>query len=110
MDKPLTQWYCDVCGEKIEKAEDGYVVWGHDPEDSLLDKGFKIIHWGKCDDNRLPSSAALPDFLGADGLINLTRFLSIGTILCSHGQGRTSAMVADINEFADFMRRVQIPY
>ena len=108
--KPLEQWYCDVCGEVIEKPEDGYVLWGHTKGEIHLETGFKIIHQSRCDNDRLPNSSHLPDFLGQDGLNKLLgQFLSIGPIQ-AHLSGPSGPRVADIDEFVDFFRRLQVPY
>lgn len=107
MDKPLTKWYCDVCGEAIEDVKKGYVTWGRDSDSKAC--GFKIIHQQVCDDGNDPSSAALSDYLGNDGLAYLLSKLSLGPI-----KGALSSdsycCVGDTDEFVDFMRRVQTPF
>jgi len=109
--KPLGQWYCDVCGQIIEKPEDGYVVWGRDEENRRLETGFKIIHQRRCDKGRLPSSSALSEFLGQDGLNKLLgMFLSNGPIRALVSRGPSEHSVADMDEFVDFFRRVQTRY
>ena len=102
---PLTQWKCDVCGQMIENMDEGYVTWSASPEG---DSDFTIIHQSKdrCDDGRKHFSAALRDFLGADGLANLTAMLSHGPVTYGSGQPR----IANMDEFVDFFRRVQLPH
>lgn len=104
MSEPLSQWYCDVCGELIDRAEDGYVLWKTDGD--LLGFDFKIIHKVRCDRGGYPCSNALDQFLGFDGLTYLMGFLSVGPIKAAQSQSR----VRDLDEFVDFVRRVQIPW
>lgn len=105
--KPLEQWYCDTCGHVIESPSDGYVIWKTD--DNQKSSNFKIIHQGKCDQKSYISSAALPDFLGQNGLAYLTGFLSIGPVKEKIGQG-SHCDIKDMDEFVDFFRRLQIPH
>ncbi len=108
MDKPLTKWYCDVCGEVIEDVKKGYVIWKSTEE--MKDYGFKIIHQNKCDPrDNYPLSGALEDFLGEDGISELLSFLSIGPVKKYLGQG-SHCSVDDIDGFVDFFRRVQTPF
>ena len=107
MDQPLTEWYCDVCGEKITNVKDGYVTWKSTAAHKAHD--FIIIHQGKCDDQRNPSSNALEDFVGVAGLTYLLSMLSLGTVMHTQGQA-PHCRVADTDEFVDFVRRVQTPY
>lgn len=87
----------------IESAEDGYVVW----EDSASgDAGFEIIHHGRCDKSGKSNSGALRNVLGSDGLAKLTSHLSYGILKEGFGQ----PMIADMDGFVDFFRRVQLPY
>ncbi len=102
----LPHWYCDVCGEKILKADDGYVVWKDDEHHKS--HGFKVIHQGKCDkDKSFSLSAALGDFLGADGLAYCLSFLSLGALKQAHGE--THVQAGDLDGFVDFVRRMQTP-
>ena len=105
--QPLTKWRCDVCGELIEDVNKGYVTW-HGPSESGAPYGFKVIHQGKCDDNKANLSAALRDFVGVDGLAKLLAILSIGPLKTA--QGQSPRVVGDLDELVDFMRRVQTPY
>ena len=83
--EPLKQWYCDNCGEVIEKSKDGYVIWRRD--DNNFDCDFRIIHQGKCDNKREYSlSMSLDNFLGINGLQYLLQYLSIGIIKKNLGQ------------------------
>lgn len=105
MDEPLSTWYCDTCGNKIDSVDRGYVIWRSKgrPQD------FKIIHQADCDQEDHGSSAALNDFLGTRGLSYCLTFLSAGPIIQGCG-GSAVQPELDLTEFADFMRRVQVPY
>jgi hypothetical protein len=105
MDKPLTQWYCDVCGEPIDTPDRAYVIWKSDPADQHRDHSFKIIHQKRCDRDDHHLSAELKDFLGADGLAKLLSMVSYGPLKDSKSAG-----VKDMDEWVDFVRRCQIPY
>lgn len=100
---PLTRWKCDHCGQPIESADDGYVVW---EDDGSGDAGFEIVHQGQCDKSGKGSSSALRDFLGSNGLARLTSHLSYGILKDGAGQPK----IADMDGFIDFFRRVQLPY
>lgn len=104
---PLTTWRCDVCGQLIASADDGYVTWRHDEDHK--DLGFKIIHRGQCDDKQDPSSEPLKDFLGSSGLARLLSFLSAGPLQRARGH-KPYMQVGDMDGFVDFMRRVQTPF
>lgn len=107
MDKPLTKWYCDVCGEKIEDIKQGYVIWKS--TDDLKYHDYKIIHQSKCDIKAYPASTALKDFIGENGLAYLLSKLSIGPIKEALNRG-TYCQITNFDEFVDFMRRVQTPF
>jgi len=107
MDKPLTVWYCDVCGDRIEDSSKGYVIWQTSKD--MKGRNFKIIHQGQCDQRDFHSSAALNDFLGIEGLTNLLSFLSLGPIKKQIGQTPHCGII-DFDEFVDFFRRVQTPH
>ncbi len=107
MDKPLTIWYCDVCGKPITSPREGYVIWQSKPDEKYKD--FKIIHQRICDDKSYHASSALEDFLGDKGLGTLLSFLSAGSILVDDGI-KGAIRVSDLDDFVDFMRRVQTPY
>ncbi|PCH49311.1 MAG: hypothetical protein COC22_06810 [Flavobacteriaceae bacterium] len=107
MDKPLTKWYCDVCGEKIENINQGYVIWKS--TEDMKNQDYKIIHQTKCDIKAYPASAALEDFIGDEGLAYLLSKLSIGPIKEALSQG-SYCQIRNNDEFVDFMRRVQTPF
>ena len=101
-------WICDVCQQPITSVERGYVIWksGYDGGN---EHSFKIIHQTDCDLDDHDCSSALREFLGLDGLNLLLSHLSSGPV--RKHLGRTSrAPIPDLDEFVDFIRRVQIPY
>lgn len=107
MDTPLTKWYCDVCGEPIVEVKNGYVIWKTTDDDKS--HSFKIIHKNKCDLKAYIASASLEDFLGAEGLAYLLSKLSYGSIM-QRLERESHCEAADMDEFVDFMRRVQTPF
>ena len=107
MSKPLSTWFCDVCGNIIETPESGYVTWK--TSGSAGSHSFKIIHKIKCDLKDHIASAELTQFLGERGLTYLLSHLSAGPIIIS-ATGSSHRTVSNIDEFVDFLRRLQIPY
>jgi hypothetical protein len=113
--QPLTAWHCDVCGELVHKDEEnwkreGYVYWDDDRK-----IGPVLIHKTTCltrEIDELESSSELADFLGPDGLVKLTAFLSWGLVRSTHaGRSPTGCQLElDPDKFVDFFRRVQLPY
>jgi len=101
-----SKWYCDVCGEPIDDAKSGYVIWRSAAPSK--DRDFKIIHQSRCDRKNYESSNALEDFLGPRGVAYLLSFLSVGPALHNPQGGYNK--VADMDEFVDFFRRCQTPF
>lgn len=107
MDAPLTHWYCDTCGKQIVSAKDGYVIWKDTGSEGP--RSYRIIHHGRCDRRgEYNSSAALVDFLGADGFATATALISVGTVIRNRGVGSVAS--GDVDDWVDFVRRVQLPY
>lgn len=109
---PLTTWKCDKCGEKTVTADNGYVIWDGTVE---KERDFRIIHKAVCDDRRFTSSLPLSDFLGPLGVAKLTSFLSLGIFINQTWseerlQANSAIRIADMDQFMDFFRRVQLPY
>jgi hypothetical protein len=47
--KPLQQWYCDRCGEIIEKPEDGWLHWRREGEPPAWKVySIEILHPAPC--------------------------------------------------------------
>lgn len=102
-------WVCDTCAEPIRDAKDGYVIWDW-IEVSGQTANFRIIHSAPCTSRALgreDASAHLPTLLGPDGLSFLLSFLSYGTLM---GPSSTDTKVPNLDEFVDFVRRVQTSY
>ncbi|MBG6060148.1 hypothetical protein RCH16_003623 [Cryobacterium sp. MP_M5] len=103
--EPLTTWICDTCGDAIEDATKGLVVWNSD--ESLRKDGFKIVHKGKhCDLDRRMQSLEVAHFVGQKGQASLTSWLSYGPIK-NHGN---SARILDMDAYVDLFRRLQTPW
>lgn len=107
IDQPLTTWYCDVCGKRIEDIQKGYLTWK--TGDNLHSHDFKIIHKINCDLDDHPVSVPLRNFIGADGLSCLLSHLSLGPIMLAHGI-ESHCDASNIDEFVDLIRRLQTPY
>lgn len=106
MPSPLTTWTCDTCGDPVD-AEEGYVIW-KDTAGQAHD--FRIIHKKRCDDKDLQSSLPLADLIGPAGLAKLLSFLSYGRLEQMKAEPARPDRIGDIDEFVDFVRRVQTPY
>lgn len=115
---PLQAWLCDVCGELVTgHPNNGLVVWRTDRTDGgFRDYDFKIVHKTidsdpdprRCDPGSAQgyhSSLDLESFLGSDGLAMLLSWLSVGPL-----KGGGGPRVTNVDEFVDFVRRVQTPY
>ncbi|WP_457622551.1 hypothetical protein [Persephonella sp.] len=116
MDKPLTVWYCDVCGEKIyldggsgrlEPEETGMVQW--ETDENFKAYNFKITH-KRCD-LKYPSWFSLENSIGNKGKAFLLSFLNPGPIKERlYGRKIVEPKVKDFSEFFDLFHRVQTPY
>jgi hypothetical protein len=104
MDQPLTRWYCDVCGEPIERLKDGHLIWKADAP-SYKDHSFKIVHQRSCDLKDHEHSSPLSELVGVDGLANLLALVSLGPLKRSSIMG-----IKDMNEWVDVVRRLQTPH
>jgi len=100
------QWICDVCGEEIETAERGYVIWKN--EIGKPYHSWKIVHRGQCDLDDHDCSTALVDFLGVEGLNLALSYLDPGPFAMGTSEPRSS--IPNLKEFVDFIRRIQIPH
>jgi hypothetical protein len=105
--RPLKQWFCDKCGNVIDGPEEGYVIWKRNAEHKDYD--FRIIHQNECDDRAYSCSEALKEFLGRKGLAYILSFLSLGIVINALGSS-AEPDVLNMDEFVDFIRRVQTPY
>ena len=102
----LGPWICDKCGKDVT-VEGAVVVWASTP-DGLGD--FRIVHKKVCDPGKITHvySTALARFMGPGGLSRLLSYLSEGPVLTASGSSEGSR-VADVDEFVELIRRVQLP-
>jgi len=125
--KPLKQWICDNCEERIEKPGDGWLEWLVDKTESPIKgqphyHGFKIVHhlssspkqpfddcyyYKQSPEHQLHMGAALADFLGQHGLIRLLMFIHSGPV---HEKQYSGPHVKDCKEWAEIFRRLNFPY
>lgn len=108
MDKPLTIWYCDVCGKPINDVNEVLLIWKSDK--NMKDYDFKFVHKATnekrgCDMESYPSNMHLSEFLGLDGMAYLMSFLSHGNAIRKNGNS-----IKNLDEFIDVIRRIQTPY
>lgn len=109
---PMKQWVCDVCGEIIEKPEDGYVQWHRNSNGQIDD--FIIVHHltassrknhsGEC--YKYSSDRDLKSFLGEHGVLELHALLDPGP----YHMPECNIFVTDIRKWIDFYKRLQLPY
>ena len=110
--KPMKQWICDVCGEIIERPEDGYVQF-HRNEHGQYDD-FIIVHHRPASPRKnlqnacykYSSDSDLESFLGDHGKVELLSLLDPGV----YHLKQYRQMVADIRKWNDFFMRLQLPY
>jgi hypothetical protein len=120
--KPLTQFYCDCCGEIIQEPKHGWVEWltVFDPErGDYIFKGHRIVHHiaysprtGRdCYTYKKHigrSDIYLTDFLDKQtGIAEMLRFIDCGPI---HEPQFTGHYLGDLREYIEFIRRLTIPY
>ncbi len=121
LQEPLRQWICDACGEPIRNANEGYVEWLTEGDDSgRIAHGFRIVHnagfsprrksGGDCYKYSSYSGRAdlpLRDFLKHEGVALLLTFLDLGPI---HDPSGGTHRVKNMREYVELFRRVQLPY
>tara|TARA_Y100000588_G_scaffold201434_1_gene215043 strand:- start:58 stop:552 length:495 start_codon:yes stop_codon:yes gene_type:complete len=116
---PLRQWICDQCGEVIQKPEDGYLEWIRNPEG--LYEGFKIVHHKTASPLQYENDGCFhytnaPDrhdlhldaFIGNAGLPKLLSLVDNGCIADPFDE--TGIKVANMREYMELFRRLQLPY
>jgi hypothetical protein len=104
MSKLTGPWRCDRCGRPISSPAEGYAIWKQD--EGMKEYGFKIVHESTCGLPDHACSLPLDAFVGDDGLSYLLSFLSAGPVMDVPGR----SIVADLDEFVDFVRRMQLPH
>lgn len=109
-DKPLTTWYCDICGDLIINTASATVIYS---EKNNKASNFKITHKTCIATNNYDNllRIELNDLLGEDGLALLLSMLSLGPIKKHIGQPPYCDVAnTDMDSFVDLIRRVQTPY
>lgn len=111
--EPLKQWICDTCGQIIVKPEDGYVQFNRDINGQYDD--FIIVHHATTSPLRgtnrkncykYDSDCDLESFLGHHGLVEVLSFIDAGP----YHLPDFSLRVSNIRKWADFVKRLQLPY
>src|ERR1700761_7800981 len=95
--EPLQQWYCDTCGQIIERPEHGYLEWKNKDVSTREDfrhlrYGFRIVHNAArsplreergrdgCFYTNMERGGELPltEFVGVSGLIYAVNWIDVG--------------------------------
>lgn len=123
--KPLTQFYCDTCGEIINSPEEGWIEWiSKYDETKQRDEihSFRIVHHyshspiatetneGCYKHTWTPgkSDAHLHHFISEDyKMANILRFLDIGPY---HDPDYKGTGLTDMRQYVETVRRLTIPY
>lgn len=123
--RPLTQFYCDTCGEIINSPEEGWIEWisKYDEEThSYNTHSFRIVHHyahspiayetnAGCyqhDGEICRHDSHLHHFLSEDyKMANILKFLDIGPI---HDPDYKGTSLTDIREYVEIVRRLTIPH
>lgn len=117
--KPLKQWFCDTCGDVIQRPEDGWIEWLRDDDHRV--HSFRICHHAKASPRRNASREGcyaygnskgrqdlhLDSVLGHDGLAYFLSFVDVGAI---HDKEGTSVPgVKDLRNWTDTLKRLHLP-
>lgn len=124
--EPLQQWYCDTCGEVIQRPDQGHLEWkvkeiGLGENRRSLRYGFRIVHQflhspyretrGRegCyySNEERGGDFSLPAFLGAEGLIRAANWIDLGAAWEPEYRGPE---VESLREWAGIFRRLHLPY
>lgn len=114
---PLKQFYCDTCGEIINRPEEGYTEW---IDEEGYCNGFKIIHHKLYSPlNNKECSQYINKKGIIDGSLSLDRMISLGAskLLTFLNDGdftgqytRSRVKEKHLQNFTDFFSRLTIPY
>jgi hypothetical protein len=110
---PLHSFYCDTCGGIIRAPEEGLVEWRYrNSGGQVLAHGFRIVHLEeRCraplDEQAEIFATELGAFLGTEGLVHLLSLLDPGP---AHEPEFAGPGVLDLREWAEFLRRTQVPH
>ena len=128
---PLQQWICDTCAEVIKRPEQGWIEWLADADGEIAwsHHGFKIVHHKSNSPRRsqfdtdahcynytlnggkrpglLVMDTHLDDVVGEAATPFVMMFVDPGPISAPTYQG---PLARDLREWAEFSRRLTIPY
>ncbi len=115
--KPLAEWQCDFCGERIKEPDHGYLEWLAEEFDRVHD--FRIVHHaphsprGPSDNcyhhagKRGHADVDLPKVIGPNGIAYLLSFLDLGAYHSGESEG---PRVDSIREWVEIYRRLHLPH
>lgn len=111
---PLKQFYCDTCGQLIERPEDGYAEYKIEAKNvDYVYTDFIIVHHliklplgGRSGCYQYDCSVDLPSLLGDIGKVRLLSLLDPGSFHFEEYYKR----VEDIRGWTELFKRLQIPY
>lgn len=96
-------WTCDTCAQPVDTT-DGLVTW--DDAVGSGPSGFRIVHKGACDRGSM-GSLNIDRLIGADGLVRLTSWLSLGPVKVAQSQG-APVPPPDLDGYVDLVRRLHV--
>lgn len=121
--KPLQQWFCDTCNERIMTLKDGVVEWTRDDQNRTL--GFRICHSATAspilarsgkkmepncykykDEPR--GERSLEDITGTRGMARMLAFIDVGQLY--DPEAKRQLTVADVRNWTETFRRLFVPY
>ena len=112
--KPLEEFICDSCGQIIKNIDDGWVEWEgryDETKNKLISKNFRICHHSiKCQKlANHPDCSDLPlrEFTGEKAIVQTISFLDDGPY---HVPSYKGPEAENLREFAEFQRRLILPY
>ncbi|HYP97850.1 MAG TPA: hypothetical protein VER96_04195 [Polyangiaceae bacterium] len=121
--KPLTQWYCDCCGNIIKNIKDAWVEWIVDLSTKPMTYGdFRIVHhlsalpedtpFPGCQRGRVAGLGDLPmeSFIGSYGQAHLLSWIDPGEIVDPSGKEIGKGLVRNLREWTTLFRRIHMPY
>jgi hypothetical protein len=112
--KPLEQWFCDRCGDVIQKPEDGWVHWRRGKDRKI--HSIEILHHlmaspkggqDGCYAKDPDSDLHLHHMLGTRGLVILLSMVDVGRY---HDPAGKDGGVADLRNWAETFRRLHVPH
>jgi NAD-dependent dihydropyrimidine dehydrogenase PreA subunit len=112
--EPLKQFYCDTCGNIIEKPEDGWVEWiGKSIDGKKVNYDFRICHHKReCQimiEEPYLKDLPLVSFIGEKGIIRMLNFIDIGKTFESD-ENYSGPFLKNFRQYTEFFRRLTIPY